>query len=40
MAWLQGNDRSARGANRLNGGLRSVDLEIAPDDQSALSREG
>jgi hypothetical protein len=29
-----------RGANRLNGGFCGVNLEIAPDDQSSLSREG
>jgi hypothetical protein len=40
ITWLQGDHRSSRAANRLDGGFRSVDLQAAADDRAALTSEG
>jgi hypothetical protein len=37
MAWPQRGHRSTRAANGFEDSFRSVDLQIAADDQSALS---
>jgi hypothetical protein len=39
-ARLQGDHCSTGGASRRNGGLRSVDVEITPNDQRALPSKG